>query len=57
MTSDEVAVAARARELCPFEIGLHLARRSSVLVCDFNYVFDPRVALRRLLTRPRGATS
>jgi DNA excision repair protein ERCC-2 len=36
---------ARASEVCPFEVSLELARRVQVVVCDYNYVFDPYVAL------------
>ncbi|MFI5314513.1 MAG: helicase C-terminal domain-containing protein [Myxococcota bacterium] len=54
VSAEEVALEARAHELCPFEVGLRLARRASVVVCDFNYVFDPRVALRHLLNEAAG---
>lgn len=33
--------------LCPFELSLELALRASVVVADYNYVFDPNVYLRR----------
>jgi DNA excision repair protein ERCC-2 len=49
VSAEEVAIAARAHELCPFEVTLRLAQRASAVVCDFNYVFDPRVALRHLI--------
>ena len=54
VTAEEVAVEARGLELCPFEVSLRLAQRASVVVCDFNYVFDPRVALRHLLNEASG---
>jgi DNA excision repair protein ERCC-2 len=53
VTAEEVAVEARAHELCPFEVSLRLAQRATVVVCDFNYVFDPRVALRHLFSDGR----
>ncbi|MDF2948712.1 MAG: helicase, Rad3 [Sedimentibacter sp.] len=34
-------------EICPFEFGLDLAYMSDVVICDYNYYFDPRVALQR----------
>jgi DNA excision repair protein ERCC-2 len=40
--------------LCPFETSLALAERALVVVCDYNYVFDPRVWLRRFFERPHG---
>jgi len=33
--------------LCPFELSLDVALYVSVVVCDYNYVFDPTVYLRR----------
>jgi DNA excision repair protein ERCC-2 len=54
VSAEEISLEARAHELCPFEVSLRLARRASVVVCDFNYVFDPRVALRHLLNEASG---
>ena len=42
---DRIHAAAREEELCPFELSLQLAERVHVVVCDYNYVFDPYVAL------------
>jgi len=33
--------------LCPFEVALDVSLRADVIVCDYNYVFDPAVYLRR----------
>ena len=33
--------------LCPFELYLDLTNLSDVIICDYNYVFDPRVYLKR----------
>ena len=42
-------IESRAREfhLCPFELSLDLAIMADVIICDYNYVFDPVVYLRR----------
>ncbi|MCR9142418.1 MAG: hypothetical protein NXI24_09220 [bacterium] len=45
--ADRIQEAAVAETLCPFEVSLLLAGRSTVIVADYNYVFDPRVYLRR----------
>ena len=37
----------RKHELCPFELSLDLAYMSDIVICDYNYYFDPRVALQR----------
>ena len=38
---------ARHHRLCPFELSLELALYADVIICDYNYAFDPRVFLRR----------
>lgn len=42
---NEVFEAARGCEVCPFEITLELSQRAQVVVCDYNYAFDPYVSL------------
>ncbi len=37
----------KEHELCPFELSLDLAYMSDIVICDYNYYFDPRVALQR----------
>jgi DNA excision repair protein ERCC-2 len=37
----------REHEVCPFELSLDLSTWADVVVCDYNYVFDPKVYLRR----------
>ena len=39
---------ARREEVCPFEVQLELAQRSDAVVADYNYVFEPGVALKHL---------
>jgi len=38
-----------SRMLCPFEFSLALCEISDVVICDYNYVFDPTVSLRRII--------
>ncbi|AET66559.1 DNA helicase, Rad3 [Desulfosporosinus orientis DSM 765] len=38
---------ARRHYLCPFEFSLEMANWADVVIGDYNYVFDPRVYLRR----------
>ena len=49
---DGAAIAALAAQhsLCPFELSLDLSETADVVVCDYNYVFDPRVKLQRFFT-------
>ena len=38
---------ARKYQLCPFELSLDLSLWVDCIICDYNYVFDPRVYLHR----------
>ena len=37
--------------LCPFELSLALSETAQIIICDYNYVFDPAVRLRRFFDR------
>ncbi len=50
-----IAETAAAVQLCPFEVSLALARRASVIVSDYNYVFDPRLALKAFFDEPTSS--
>ncbi|MFD2443952.1 helicase C-terminal domain-containing protein [Bacillus sp. CGMCC 1.16607] len=39
---------ARKHTLCPFELSLDLSYDADVVICDYNYIFDPKVSLKRL---------
>lgn len=41
---------ARKHMVCPFEYSLELSLWSDCIICDYNYVFDPRVYLKRFFT-------
>jgi len=49
---DLIHKAAKEAEVCPFEVSLELSAEAHAVVCDYNYVFDPYVALKRF-----GATN
>ncbi|MHB1392899.1 MAG: helicase C-terminal domain-containing protein [Clostridia bacterium] len=38
---------ARQYTVCPFELSLDLAYWMDCIICDYNYVFDPRASLKR----------
>lgn len=46
---DEQKIADHAEKwsMCPFELSLDLAEQADVVICDYNYAFDPRVRLKR----------
>ncbi len=37
-------------DICPFEFSLELALYCELIICDYNYLFDPRVSLKRFFT-------
>lgn len=51
----QVAALGEKHCICPFELSLEIAMLSDVIVCDYNYVFDPLVAMDRLLAGSGGA--
>jgi len=48
MTRETIEAIARAHRVCPFELSLDAAVWADVVICDYNYVFDPVVRLKRL---------
>jgi DNA excision repair protein ERCC-2 len=47
-TTERIAAVARRHCVCPFELSLDASVTSDVVVCDYNYVFDPIVRLKRV---------
>ncbi|MCA1293429.1 ATP-dependent DNA helicase [Paenibacillus sp. alder61] len=48
---------ARKHTVCPFEFSLELAYAADAVICDYNYVFDPRVSLKRLFAEQKNRTA
>jgi len=46
-TRDVIMEYACRHMVCPFEMCLDMSLFSDVIICDYNYVFDPNVYLRR----------
>lgn len=44
---DTICHIARKNEVCPFELELDLSLFSDVIICDYNYVFDPISYMKR----------
>lgn len=40
------------KEICPFEFSLDLTNYSDVIICDYNYIFDPIASLERYFINP-----
>ncbi|MTI66130.1 MAG: ATP-dependent DNA helicase [Firmicutes bacterium] len=45
---------AKKYKVCPFEFSLDLTLFSDCVICDYNYVFDPRVYLKRFFLDNSG---
>ncbi len=43
-------------QVCPFELQLDAAKDAEVVICDYNYVFNPRAAFGRLSQTTIGQT-
>lgn len=46
-TREVIAAQAHRYRVCPFELNLDLSIWADVVICDYNYVFDPNVYLKR----------
>ena len=46
-TREEILAQAQKHMVCPFELSLDVATWADDIVCDYNYVFDPNVYLKR----------
>ncbi|MBH0230446.1 ATP-dependent DNA helicase [Halobacillus yeomjeoni] len=57
MTREVIESYARKHRVCPFEYSLDLTNVVDVIVGDYNYIFDPRVSLKRLLPEQKKKTA
>lgn len=49
-TREKIAEYAAKHQVCPFEMSLDMSLFSDAVICDYNYVFDPRVYLKRFFS-------
>lgn len=45
---------ARKHRVCPFELSLDISLWADVIICDYNYAFDPRAYLKRFFFEEGG---
>lgn len=43
----KIAAAAQKYRICPYELSLDLSELCDIVICDYNYAFDPSVYFRR----------
>ncbi len=46
-TREKIEEYARKHQVCPFEMCLDMSLFSDAVICDYNYLFDPHVYLKR----------
>lgn len=47
LTKEKIKIYAKKHTVCPFELSLDLSNYADIIVCDYNYVFDPMAHLIR----------
>ncbi|MDU5142548.1 MAG: ATP-dependent DNA helicase [Paenibacillus dendritiformis] len=57
MTRPVIEEYARKHRVCPFEFSLDLAYAADAVICDYNYVFDPRVSMKRWAEEQKKETA
>jgi len=57
MTREVISTYAKKHTVCPFEFSLDLAYAVDSIICDYNYIFDPRVSLKRLFDVQKKSTA
>lgn len=50
ITAEDLDTVSREFKVCPYELSLTYAELCDVIICDFNYLFDPDVYIRRFFT-------
>ncbi|RIW33300.1 ATP-dependent DNA helicase [Bacillus salacetis] len=46
----------RKHRVCPFEFSIDLSYIADAVICDYNYIYDPRVSLKRLTDSQKKRT-
>ncbi|OPA77004.1 ATP-dependent helicase [Paenibacillus selenitireducens] len=57
MTRPVIEQYARKHRVCPFEFSLDVAYAADMVICDYNYIFDPRVSLKRMFSTYKHHTA
>jgi Rad3-related DNA helicase len=52
MTKEIILSYSKKYTICPYEFSLDCALFADLIICDYNYAFDPRVYLRRFFEFP-----
>ncbi|MDY5941254.1 MAG: ATP-dependent DNA helicase [Eubacteriales bacterium] len=47
IAKEDILEASKRFSVCPYELSLEVSEYCDAIICDYNYLFDPRVYLRR----------
>lgn len=56
MTRTVIEEYARKHRVCPFEFSLDVAYAADGVICDYNYIFDPRISFKRQYAEQKKKT-
>ena len=54
ITRSVLEAVGQKHQVCPFELSLDVSVWADAVICDYNYVFDPQVYLRRFFAEDGG---
>ncbi|MBA9084110.1 Rad3-related DNA helicase [Fontibacillus solani] len=57
MNREVIEQYARKHRVCPFEFSLDVSYASDAIICDYNYIFDPRISLKRMFAEQKNQTA
>lgn len=57
MTRNVIEAYAQKHMVCPFEFSIDLTYAADAIICDYNYIFDPQVSLKRLYEEQKKSTA
>ena len=53
-TREQIEAYAKKHQVCPFELCLDMSLYADAVICDYNYLFDPHVYLKRFFGEGAG---
>ena len=54
ITRELIEVYAESYKVCPYELSLDVSLWVDAVICDYNYLFDPKVQLKRFFSEQAG---
>lgn len=51
--TEAITATAKKHDLCPYELSLDASEYCEVIICDYNYVFDPSIRFKRYFPKNR----